>query len=47
MRRYKKGKTTDDEDEEEDEFNSTGFGNGAYSGNKYRDYQNTRKSPSR
>ncbi len=46
-KKNKKGKTTDDEDEEEDEFNSTGFSNGAYSGNKYRDYQNTRKSPSR
>lgn len=27
-------------DEEDDEFNSTGFGTGAYSSDKYRDYQN-------
>ncbi len=29
--------------DEEDEFNSTGFGNNGYSGNKYRDYQNNRR----
>ena len=43
-KKNKKGNATNEEDED-DEFNSTGFGSGAYSGNKYRDYQNTRKSP--
>ena len=37
----KKKKNADVEDEE-DEFNSKGFGRGAYSGDKYRDYQNNR-----
>ncbi len=30
------------EEEEDDEFNSNAFGNGVYSGNKYRDYQNNK-----
>ncbi len=30
------------QDEEEDEFNSNAFGEGIYSGNRYRDYQNRR-----
>ncbi|MBR3100252.1 MAG: Ig-like domain-containing protein [Muribaculaceae bacterium] len=32
------------EEEEEDEFNSKGFGTNAYSGNKYQDYQNKRRA---
>ncbi len=38
----KKTKTNGEEDEEDDEFNSAGFGSGAYSGNKYRDYQDSK-----
>ncbi len=38
----KKKNAGDIDDEEEDEFNSKGFGRGAYSGDKYRDYQNNR-----
>lgn len=37
----KKTSGTDDE-EEDDEFNSSSFGNDAYSGNKYRDYQDSK-----
>lgn len=32
-----------DDEDEEDEFNSKAFGNGVYSGNKYQDYQNSRR----
>ena len=31
------------EEDEDDEFNSSGFSGGAYSGDKYRDYQNQNK----
>ena len=33
----------DEEEEEEDEFNSRGFQNNTYSGNKYNDFQNNRR----
>ncbi len=39
----KNKKSTDDEDEDDDEFNSNAYGSGVYSGNKYKDYQNTRR----
>ena len=42
--RKKRGQNDDDEEEEEDdEFNSRGFQNNTYSGNKYNDYQNNRR----
>lgn len=42
--RKKRGKNDEDEEEEEeDEFNSRGFQNNAYSGNKYNDYQNQQR----
>lgn len=34
--------SSEDDDEDNDEFNSRGFGNNTYSGNKYNDYQNNR-----
>ena len=40
--RKKRGQNDEDEEEEEDEFNSRGFQNNSYSGNKYNDYQNQR-----
>ena len=33
----------EEEDEYDDEFNSQGFGDNIYSGNRYRDYQNNRR----
>lgn len=42
--RKKRGQNDEDEEEEEDdEFNSRGFQNNTYSGNKYNDYQNNRR----
>lgn len=40
----KKKRGEDDEEEDDDEFNSRGFENNTYSGNKYKDYQNNRRS---
>lgn len=34
----------DDEEDQDDEFNSRGFGNNTYSGNKYNDYQNNQRN---
>ena len=39
----KKKNTTGDENQDDDEFNSTGFGRNTYSGNKYTDYQKNRR----
>ena len=39
----KRKKSGDGQEEEDDEFNSRGFGNSTYSGNKYNDYQNNRR----
>jgi len=39
----KKKKNGQNDDDEEDEFNSNAYGNGVYSGNRYRDYQNNRR----
>ena len=44
LKKGDKKKNGEEEDEEDDEFNSSGFGNSTYSGNKYRDYQNNRRS---
>lgn len=42
--RKKRGQNDEDEEEEEeDEFNSRGFQNNTYSGNKYNDYQNNQR----
>lgn len=38
-----KKKKSDTGEDEDDEFNSNGYGRNAYSGNKYRDYQNQRR----
>ena len=35
----RKDKKDNETDEETDEFNSNGFGNGIYSGDKYKDYR--------
>lgn len=38
-----KKKNSNRDDDEDDEFNSNAFGTGAYSGNKYQDYQNNNR----
>ncbi|MBQ4005794.1 MAG: hypothetical protein II609_03405, partial [Muribaculaceae bacterium] len=42
-RQKKQGNDEEEEDEYDDEFNSQGFGDNIYSGNRYRDYQNNRR----
>lgn len=44
LEKEEKKKNGDENEEEDDEFNSSGFGNSSYSGDKYRDYQNNRRS---